>query len=302
MRRAQPSACEPHLRSDDLQGAFTTAERAIDTAELAGILRDAVAAQPRIRLLAGHSVTKVERRGGRFRVAGTSNGGEWEIDAGQVINASWENRFKIDRTAGLEHPAGWLHRLKYRLIVRVPERMRTGPSMTMIVGRYGDVVIRPDAAAYISWSLQPQYVERLVDALESTPDAVLAYSDVTAEDGTLGYAELDGVADRYERARRIIVQQGLWWIPNRGVMRSAAVDALGRNCALTSPASIRPTCRGCCAKACWDRSSMFPSRSSPKAFVRTAYRRVGGKTHGEGSPSFSPAPMPFGAPAFRSRT
>jgi glycine/D-amino acid oxidase-like deaminating enzyme len=140
-----------HLRSERFQAAFETAELAIDTQELAGILRSAVAAEPRIRLLAGHTLESVQRRANGFTVSGAAGAQAWEVDARHVINASWENRFKIDRTVGLEHAPGWLHRLKYRVIARVPAALRDGPSVTMVVGRYGDVVIRPDGTAYFSW-------------------------------------------------------------------------------------------------------------------------------------------------------
>jgi glycosyltransferase involved in cell wall biosynthesis len=75
--------------------------------------------------------------------------------------------------------------------------------------------------------LQPTYVERLVDALDGAPDAVLAFSDVLSADGPLCYPDLDGSADRFERVRRIIVQQGFWWIPIAGLMRASAVARLG---------------------------------------------------------------------------
>ncbi|MEA2666270.1 MAG: hypothetical protein QOI11_3214 [Candidatus Eremiobacteraeota bacterium] len=145
------SALAPHLRCDRFSAAFRTAELAIDTQELADVLRAALAAEPRVRLLANRTVESVERCGNGFRVAGTSGAGRWQIEARHVINASWENRFKLDRSAGMEHPAGWLHRLKYRVIARVPTALRDGPSVTMVVGRYGDVVIRPDGTAYFSW-------------------------------------------------------------------------------------------------------------------------------------------------------
>jgi glycine/D-amino acid oxidase-like deaminating enzyme len=149
--RVPLSAYGSHLRTQGFLGAFDTAEVAIDTQELAEILRAAVAAEPRIRLLVDHAVESVQREAHGFRVNTTSGTQVRQIAARHVINASWENRFKIDRTAGMEHAPGWLHRLKYRVIARVPETMRDGPSVTMVVGRYGDVVIRPDATAYFSW-------------------------------------------------------------------------------------------------------------------------------------------------------
>jgi glycine/D-amino acid oxidase-like deaminating enzyme len=140
-----------HLRTDGLQAAFATSEVAVDTGDLAAILRTAIDANPRLRFVPGRMVQRVRRTYNGFIVSGTADGEPWQIEAPQVINASWENRFAIDRSAGMEHAAGWLHRLKYRVIARVPDSMRDGPSLTMIVGRYGDVVIRPDGTAYFSW-------------------------------------------------------------------------------------------------------------------------------------------------------
>jgi len=150
-RRITLSSLKRHINTDRFIGAFATEEVAVDTQELADVMQEAVLAHPRITFRASQTVESVERVNGRFRIAGTSADGSWEIEAGQVINALWENRFKIDRTVGLEHPPGWLHRLKYRVIARLPEQMRDGPSTTLVVGPYGDVVIRPDATAYFSW-------------------------------------------------------------------------------------------------------------------------------------------------------
>jgi GT2 family glycosyltransferase len=75
--------------------------------------------------------------------------------------------------------------------------------------------------------LQPDYVARLVEALEENPQAVLAFSDLATSDGSCAYDVLDGVSQRFERCRRIFHEFGPWWVPNRGLMRMRAVDALG---------------------------------------------------------------------------
>ena len=140
-----------HLRVERFAAAFQTVELAIDTAPLALAVRAAIAAAPGLGLLAGRRVTAVERDGERFQVIGESAGGPWRLAAAQVVNALWENRLKIDRTAGLAPPPGWLHRLKYRVIARLPAALRDGPSISMVLGPYGDVVIRPDGTAFFSW-------------------------------------------------------------------------------------------------------------------------------------------------------
>jgi glycine/D-amino acid oxidase-like deaminating enzyme len=145
------SSLAAHIRPERFAAAFRTEEIAVDTQELADLVHAAVVAHPNIDFRPGHTVTAVERRDGGFCIAGTSGAGAWQLDASQVVNALWENRFKIDRTVGLEHAPGWLHRLKYRVIARLPRALQDGPSTTLVVGPYGDVVVRPDATAYFSW-------------------------------------------------------------------------------------------------------------------------------------------------------
>ena len=75
--------------------------------------------------------------------------------------------------------------------------------------------------------LEPRYVASLVDALEHNPAAILAYTDTHVGDRQFSYTEVDGVSDRFERARRIIHMHGRWWIPNRGLFRAMAVELTG---------------------------------------------------------------------------
>jgi glycine/D-amino acid oxidase-like deaminating enzyme len=150
-RVCRMSELEATLRTDRFAGAFWTEERAIDTDELAQVLRSAVRQSPEIRLLARRKVESVTRHPGLFRIEGSCPEGPWQLDAGQVVNATWENRLAIDETVGLRSDPGWVHRLKYRVIARLPEHLRQAPSVTMVLGPYGDVVIRPDGTAYLSW-------------------------------------------------------------------------------------------------------------------------------------------------------
>ena len=83
--------------------------------------------------------------------------------------------------------------------------------------------------------LAPTYVERLVEALEAAPDAVLAFSDVTLDLRTAerssvshaSYPELDGVASARARLRVLLPREREWWIPNRGLFRSTAARRTG---------------------------------------------------------------------------
>jgi hypothetical protein len=140
-----------HIRPDRFLAAFQTQEMAIDTRELADILQTAVLTHPKIDFRPKHTVASVERASGGFMINGVTDAAAFRLRSEQVVNALWENRFKIDRTAGMEHEPGWLHRLKYRVIARLPDRLLNGPSTTLVVGPYGDVVVRDDGTAYLSW-------------------------------------------------------------------------------------------------------------------------------------------------------
>jgi hypothetical protein len=140
-----------HYRASRLLGGFATEERALNTQEVAGLLCQAVADEPNIAFMPSHAVRAVHRRGHAFRVEGEGPDGVWALEAEQVVNATWASRQAIDQSLGIEPEPGVLHRLKYRVLARLPPRLRAGPSVTMVIGRYGDVVIRPDGTVYLSW-------------------------------------------------------------------------------------------------------------------------------------------------------
>ena len=75
--------------------------------------------------------------------------------------------------------------------------------------------------------LHPTYVARLVEALEREPKAVLAFSDMRSERGIECYRDLEGVADPFERARRVLLPAGPWWCPHRGVFRARVAAESG---------------------------------------------------------------------------
>lgn len=133
--------------------AFLTEERAIDTDDLAIAIREAIDRNDRISFVGNTRIDEIIRSTAETRVGGlwTDSGERCEIVAEHVVNATWEQRLRLDQMAGLALPEGWLHRLKYRAIVQLPDRLREQPSATMVLGRYGDVVVRANGSAYLSW-------------------------------------------------------------------------------------------------------------------------------------------------------
>jgi glycine/D-amino acid oxidase-like deaminating enzyme len=140
-----------HFDAARFAAGFATAERALDTDRLAESLRQAVADSPAVEFLPSRLVRSVAEVPGGFRVEGDGPAGTWSLRARQVVNATWERRLALDRQVGLAPPEQLLHRLKYRVICRLPAELRGAPSVTMVLGRYGDVVVRGDGTAFLSW-------------------------------------------------------------------------------------------------------------------------------------------------------
>lgn len=81
-------------------------------------------------------------------------------------------------------------------------------------------------------TLAPTYVQKLSAVLDARSEAVMCFSDVlrTAVDGSQDhwvYTELEGVRDRMERGRRLLLRAGKWWTPNRGVFRRREAGRIG---------------------------------------------------------------------------
>ncbi|HMP76600.1 MAG TPA: FAD-dependent oxidoreductase [Kiritimatiellia bacterium] len=149
--RLPRAAWHPAYRAESAAAVFETAERAIDPADLAREIRSALAAEPRIALRTGHEADAIQLDGDALVVEGRYGDTRWRIRARSVVNALWEQRLRFDAQMGLPPGGDWLHRLKYRVIVKTPDALRAAPSATVVLGRYGDVVIRPGGTAYLSW-------------------------------------------------------------------------------------------------------------------------------------------------------
>jgi glycine/D-amino acid oxidase-like deaminating enzyme len=144
------SGIPQEFAADFFQAAFATPELAIDTDQLAKLIRRALRDSPLVDFLGAHCVRAIQSGDG-LSVEGDGPNGSFVINADQVVNVTWERRSALDRGMGLAPSPDLLHRLKYRVLVRVPPEMKRGPSATMVLGRYGDVVIRPEGLSYLSW-------------------------------------------------------------------------------------------------------------------------------------------------------
>lgn len=151
IERSSEEQLSKYFNLNDLDGGFRSSELAIDTFKLAEHVKDAIKRHPNITFRGGHKVKGVSKNGHGYIVEGMNGKGGWKMESLQVVNATWSGRLRIDQTLGITPPEDILYRLKYRVIAEVPDEMKNYPSATMVIGRFGDVVIRPDATAYLSW-------------------------------------------------------------------------------------------------------------------------------------------------------
>ena len=154
--------------------AFDTSEIAIDTAAMAVSMRRRIAEDPRIEVRTGRKVTAVEDDNARLRVhsSGTDSDDADSDMFSTVINALWDGRLAIDATRGVHPGRKWIHRFKHGIRFRLPDTA-TLPSVTIVLGPFGDVVAYGNGLYYISW--YPACMTAYSDAL--TPPAWRAQPD-----------------------------------------------------------------------------------------------------------------------------
>ncbi len=143
---------ESRYNPSEVLAAYRTVERAIDSWAVAAALREALANHPRITLKTGARVVSVQEAcGERFSVVYDRDGQRHDGPYESVVNALWCNRLVIDNARGLRPGRQWLNRFKLGVNYRVdPQELRV-PTMTLMLGPFGDVVHFPTGRVYISW-------------------------------------------------------------------------------------------------------------------------------------------------------
>jgi glycine/D-amino acid oxidase-like deaminating enzyme len=151
-RRLDAQATEEQRIPQDFLAAYDTQELAVDLRALGGVLGAALSRAESVQVRLDSLVKAIERQAnGGYSVSGDSTTGPWRLEADQVVNTTWEQRMFLDATLGLNPPGPWVHRLKYRVLVRLPHALKSRRSATYTLGPYGDVVVYPNQTAYVSW-------------------------------------------------------------------------------------------------------------------------------------------------------
>lgn len=126
---------------------FVTDEISVDTLAIADGLVAAIDAAPNIELLTDTKVERVEWAGPALAL---TIEGQREGPFDHVVNASWDGRLALDATLGIRPTRGHVWRLKRALQITTSAAERL-PTVTMVLGAFGDIVPFPNGRAYLSW-------------------------------------------------------------------------------------------------------------------------------------------------------
>ncbi len=155
-RSFEPNTSRQHaalFNPDRTLGSFRTVEQSVSTEAVAELLCQAVARTPGIRFVsktAVESVTIVSTE--QVTVSATKEGQRTDRNYPVVINCLWEDRLRIDQTAGILDAGQWIYRFKATVRANRPSLVSDYiPSATGILGSYGDVVNHGNGDYYLSW-------------------------------------------------------------------------------------------------------------------------------------------------------
>jgi hypothetical protein len=147
-----PPSLDGPIGADGTAALVQTAELALDLPPLRALLRDALHAAPGVEALYGHGVEEVRRTGSGFVVRGLNGDGErWSRASELLVNCLWDGRLAVDAQLGIRSDRPWVYRLKYRVMGDLPAELGEVPSMTLVLGPYGDLVRYGSGPAYLSW-------------------------------------------------------------------------------------------------------------------------------------------------------
>ncbi len=134
----------------NVSAVFVTPEIAIDPEALAAKVRQRLASDPNIRCVLRTQVQAASPGPDEVRVEFERDGSRHSERYDHVVNALWDGRLAIDRTAGVHPGRPWIYRVKHYLRLRT-RGLSDMPSVTIVLGAFGDTVRYSGHDFYLSW-------------------------------------------------------------------------------------------------------------------------------------------------------
>ena len=150
--RVSTSEMDSLVGSDYFLSVFRTSERAVNPRIIASRLRQAVQANANISFIGNARISGADWGGtDRIKIAFRRDGAEYADTYDRVANTLWHGRLEIDKTLGISPPQRWIYRYKLGGWLNLPVNRAAIPSLTLVLGPYGDVVNFGSQGLYFSW-------------------------------------------------------------------------------------------------------------------------------------------------------
>jgi glycine/D-amino acid oxidase-like deaminating enzyme len=214
-RALSPAELATLTTSGDIVVGFEVPERSVNTQWLADRLAAALHGEPRIMLRLDTTITAarpIEGVDGSWRVVGEGVDEPFDL----VINALWDGRLAIDRTAGIEPAPGWSHRYRLCIFARTTRDVTTRSAL-VAVGPFGDVKNYNGRDFYISWYPVGLRAESGEISLPEPPPLDAMAEQRFIADVRAGVVRLmPGVEQVFEAAETLKVRGGFVFAQERG--------------------------------------------------------------------------------------
>jgi glycine/D-amino acid oxidase-like deaminating enzyme len=205
------------LDGSNVTAAFRTPEIGIDSRVLAELLRARLVGHERIDFRPRTRVDAVEPGADSVTVESENGGARGRRTYDHAVNALWEGRLAVDQTAGIAPERRRLYRLKYYTRVDAPDSAAGLPSVTVVLGPFGDVVAYGNGAVYLSWypvGMRATSAEVAPPAWPlDPPEPLRTELQAATHDGLVGIVPAlarlaDEPPDAYEVSAGVIVARG----------------------------------------------------------------------------------------------
>lgn len=148
LRRLSTGEMNALFDTVSISAAWETNELASHPVTTRNFLLSALCSQPLVETRIEAEVTRITRNDDGFVLTWGADGICETFDA--VINASWEQRLRLDKHLGLTPSRSVVHRFKCGLHLKSKELADRTPNVTFVIGEYGDTVAWGETV-YVSW-------------------------------------------------------------------------------------------------------------------------------------------------------
>ena len=148
-RRLKPSEWPEDYSKAEIAAVHATEEYAIHPGRLCHAVAAAISTSPRIDFVGGNRVQAITQRpDGRYSL--TFEDGREDRGFDDMVNCAWEDRLRLDASAGHRPEKPFLIRHKFAIHLSAAAAGDGPPSSTLLLGEFGDIV-RFETGWYLSW-------------------------------------------------------------------------------------------------------------------------------------------------------